>query len=229
MEPPISFQADAIRDEKAKVLSAIPPIQLPETVRGQYRGYRQTPRVAPDSATATFGALKLWIENGRWQGVPFYLRSGKSLAGKSSQIVIEFKCPPHLLFNLPSFTSNQLSLCLQPDEGIHLQFEVKVPDSPEEVRPVNMEFHYSSYFGAAALPDAYDRLLLDVYHGDAALFPREDGIEMAWRLIDPVVQGWASPEAPPLSIYEPGATGPPAADELLAREGRSWWIGCESH
>jgi len=229
MEPPVSFEADAVRNEKIKALSAIPPINLSDTVRGQYRGYQETPNVAPDSQAATFGALRVWVDNWRWQGVPFYLRSGKSLARKATEIIIEFKCPPHLVFNLPAFSPNSLALRIQPDEGIFLSFEVKVPDSAEDTRSVEMDFHYRSYFGSEPLPDAYERLLLDVLNGDASLFPREDGVEAAWRLMDPVIQGWGSPNAPPLVIYEPGSWGPAEAEELIAREGRCWRLAHEAH
>ena len=222
MEPPVSFRADDIRNEKIKVFSAIPPLQLNETVRGQYRGYRRAQKVSPDSQTATYGALKLWVDNWRWQGVPFYLRSGKALARKASEIVLEFKCPPHLLFNLPAFEPNMIALRIQPDEGIFLSFEAKVPDTPEDTRSVEMDFHYHEYFGSGQLPDAYERLLLDVLNGDPSLFPRKDGIEAAWQLMDPIIAGWQTPAAPPLSIYEPGSWGPAAADELLARDGQRW-------
>jgi glucose-6-phosphate 1-dehydrogenase len=229
MEPPACFDADPVRNEKVKVLSAIRPIALSDTVRAQYRGYKEEPYVAPDSQTATYAALKLLVDNWRWQGVPFYLRSGKAVAQKVSEIVIEFKSPPHVMFDLPEhyqLTSNMLSLCIQPDEGIHLKFETKVPDSVQETRSVDMEFHYSSVFDTRRLPDAYERLLLDTLQGDAALFARSDGIEMGWRLIDPIVQGWQSPDAPPLVSYPVGSWGPEEADELLARDEHVWRRGC---
>ena len=218
MEPPASFDADALRNEKVKVLSAIRAIDLGDTLRGQYEGYGQTPGVAVDSQTATYGSLKLFVDNWRWQGVPFYLRSGKALANKSSEIVIRFQCPPHLMFDLPrdyELTPNVLSIFIQPDEGIHLKFETKVPDSPQETRSVDMEFHYRSSFPDAAVPEAYERLLLDALKGDASLFARSDEIDLSWRLIDPLIQAWRSPEAPPLAIYEPGSSGPvwPGAPE----------------
>jgi glucose-6-phosphate 1-dehydrogenase len=232
-EPPASFQADAIRNEKVKVLSAIRPIPsnavAEHTVRGQYRSYRDAPGVAPDSQTATYAAVRLYIDNWRWQGVPFYLRSGKALATKISQIVIQFRCPPHVMFPLPpghGIRSNQLALCIQPDEGIHLRFEAKVPDTFSETRSVNMEFHYANAFGPDAIPEAYERLLLDALQGDASLFTRSDGIERAWQLIDPIIQGWESPSAPPLAIYEPGSWGPPEANEFMAQDGRAWQKGC---
>lgn len=232
MEPPACFEADAVRNEKVKVLNACRPVPLSNTVRGQYSGYRQEPAVAPDSQTATYAALKLFVDNWRWQGVPFYLRSGKALAEKVTEILIEFLCPPHVMFPLPEdyqLTSNILALCIQPDEGIHLRFETKVPDTVVETRSVDMEFHYSSSFDVKRLPDAYERLLLDTLQGDAALFTRSDGIEMAWRLIDPLVAAWESPEAPPLAIYPVGSWGPAEAGELLARDDHLWLRGCGGH
>lgn len=232
MEPPACFEADAVRNEKVKVLNACRPIPLSNTVRGQYSGYRQEPAVAPDSQTATYAVLKLFVDNWRWQGVPFYLRSGKALAEKVTEILIEFLCPPHLMFDLPEdyqLTSNILAMCIQPDEGIHLRFETKVPDTVEETRSVDMEFHYSSSFDVKRLPDAYERLLLDTLQGDAALFTRSDGIEMAWRLIDPLVAAWESAEAPPLAIYPVGSWGPAEAGELLARDDHLWLRGCGGH
>ena len=228
MEPPSSFDADAVRNEKAKVLESIRPILLADSVRGQYAGYRDLEGVAPASQTPTYAALKLNIDNWRWQGVPFYLRSGKSLAEKLSEIVIEFKRPPHLMFQLKDaaeFTPNVLSICIQPDEGIHLRFEAKLPDSSQEMCSVDMNFQYRDYFGAT-LPDAYERLLLDALSGDASLFTRSDGIEACWRLVDPVIQGWEAPAAPPLEVYAPGSWGPDQAVQLLAREGRLWRSGC---
>ncbi len=232
MEPPASLNADAIRNEKVKVLGAIRPISPADTIRAQYEGYCSASGVAPDSQTPTYAALKLHIDNWRWKGVPFYLRSGKALAEKSSEITIRFQAPPDIMFNLAAaegFTPNTLSICVQPDEGIHLKFETKVPDSANESRSVEMDFHYRDSFRDKVLPDAYERLLLDALKNDASLFARSDGIETAWRLIDPILQGWASPEAPPLATYEPGSWGPRAADELLARAGHQWQMGCGRH
>jgi glucose-6-phosphate 1-dehydrogenase len=231
MEPPVSFQADALRDEKAKLLRSIRPIRLEDTVRAQYRGYRQAEGVAPDSQTPTFAALKLSVDNWRWQGVPFYLRSGKAMATKTSEINIVFKCPPHLMFDLPNgrdLISNQLSICIQPNEGINLKFETKVPDSLQDTRSVEMGFEYSTYFGDKPLPDAYERLILDAVKGDASLFTRSDSIEAAWKLVDPVIQGWETHGQPPLVFYEPGSWGPSEADDLLARDGFVWHEGCGS-
>ncbi|MBN1148014.1 MAG: glucose-6-phosphate dehydrogenase [Anaerolineales bacterium] len=232
IEPPASFEADILRNEKVKVLSAVRPILLSDVVLAQYRGYRETQGVAPQSQTPTFAALKLFVDNWRWQGVPFYLRSGKALAEKSSEVNIVFKEPPHLMFDLPDdylLTPNILSLCIQPDEGIHLRFETKVPDSTEETRSVDMDFHYSGSFSGVALPEAYERLLLDVMRSDASLFARSDEIELAWRLIDPLLKSNDAIPAPPIVAYEPGSWGPEEADELLARDGRVWRTGCLYH
>ncbi|MCB9422366.1 MAG: glucose-6-phosphate dehydrogenase [Ardenticatenaceae bacterium] len=232
MEPPASFQADAVRNEKSKLLSAIRPIDLQDTVRAQYVGYAQSEGVIEESQTPTYAALKLYIDNWRWQGVPFYLRSGKALATKASEVIIEFQKPPHMMFDFvedDDFTPNILSICIQPDEGIHLKFEAKVPDQ-RETRSVDMEFHYRSSFDGASLPDAYERLLLDAIKGDAALFTRSDSIEAAWKLVDPVIQGWeTAAKAPPLALYRRKSWGPTEADRLLQRNGRTWRHACSDH
>lgn len=228
MEPPSSFKADILRNEKAKLFESIRPIALADTVRAQYAGYAQAEGVAPGSQTPTFAALKLYIDNWRWQGVPFYLRSGKALQRKTSEIIIEFQSPPHLMFHLPEtsdITPNILSLCIQPDEGIHLRFEAKVPGLEQEMRSVDMDFHYRSSFDGA-LPEAYERLLLEALAGDASLFTRSDSIEAAWRLLDPILQGWETKGTPSLVVYPAGSWGPAEADHLLKRDGRKWRLGC---
>ncbi|MGZ9167063.1 MAG: glucose-6-phosphate dehydrogenase [Anaerolineales bacterium] len=234
MEPPASFDATALRNEKVKVLSAIQPMNEEElarrTVRAQYDGYRAEEGVANESTTPTYAAVRLQIDNWRWQGVPFYLRSGKCLKEKLSQIIIEFKEPPHLLFPKAKdhLTPNMLVLYLQPDEGMHLRFEAKVPDTGSQMRSVDMEFHYADSFGKTAIPEAYERLLLDVLTGDASLFTRADEVETAWGIIDPILRAWESPSGnQPLAFYEPGSRGPTESDELLARENRKWstWDG----
>ncbi|HEX6386919.1 MAG TPA: glucose-6-phosphate dehydrogenase [Anaerolineae bacterium] len=229
MEPPASFEADAVRNEKVKLLSSIRPIDLSDTVRAQYQGYCETEGVAPGSQTPTFAVIKLFVDNWRWKDVPFYLRSGKALAAKNTEINIEFQKPPHLMFEHmveEDFTPNILSLCIQPDEGIHLKLQAKVPDS-RQMRSVDMEFHYRTSFKDNSLPDAYERLLLDAIRGDASLFTRSDGIEAAWRLVDPVIHGWETePDAPPLATYEPGSWGPAEAAELMARDCHVWRYGC---
>ncbi|MCS6992595.1 MAG: glucose-6-phosphate dehydrogenase [Anaerolineales bacterium] len=230
MEPPASFEADAVRNETVKVLKSIRPISLEDTVRAQYEGYRETEGTAPNSQTPTYAALKLFIDNWRWQGVPFYLRSGKALRRKISEIIIEFQRPPHLMFRLPpgaDFSPNLLALTIQPDEGIHLRFQAKVPDSDQDMRPVDMDFHYRDSFNDRSIPEAYERLLLEALDGDASLFTRSDGIEASWMLIDPLLEGWQTPAAPPLVTYPRGTWGPPEADALLARAGHRWRLGRE--
>jgi glucose-6-phosphate 1-dehydrogenase len=212
------------------VLNSIRPVTSGDTVRAQYEGYCDSKEVAPDSQTPTYAALKLFIDNWRWQGVPFYLRSGKALATKTSEIVVEFKCPPHMMFGDVGddcFMPNILSLCIQPDEGIHLKFEAKVPGSYQETRSVDMEFHYRSSFGDGTIPDAYERLLLDALNGDAALFTRSDEIEAAWRLIDPILSHWPETSNPPVFTYRPGSSGPAEADDFIALDGRFWRQECE--
>lgn len=233
MEPPASFDAEAIHNEKAKLLSSIRPISFRDTVRGQYAGYTGISEVSSESQTPTFAALKLYIDNWRWKGVPFYLRSGKSIAQKNTEIIIEFQRPPHLMFGFPNareFIPNLLSLCIQPEEGIHLGFQAKVPDSDRDMRSVEMEFHYPSSFNGVKLPEAYERLLHNALLGDSTLFTRSDSIEIAWRLIDPVVSEWeSSPVVPPLIIYSPGSWGPEEARALLERDERVWRLGCGGH
>ena len=232
MEPPASFKAEAVRNEKVKLFQSIRPIAMSDAVRGQYDGYLDVPGVAPGSQTPTFAALKLAVDNWRWQGVPFYLRSGKALAAKTTEIVVVFQCPPHLMFDLlgqSTVEPNVLSLCIQPDEGLHLQIQAKVPDTMGEMRPVELEFHYRDSF-SGELPDAYEVLLLDALEGDASLFTRSDSIEVAWKLIDAFLLGCEMPGAPPLLPYTKGSWGPPlVADELLARDGRQWLLGCMDH
>jgi glucose-6-phosphate 1-dehydrogenase len=232
MEPPASLNADAIRNEKAKVLGSIRPIHLDNTVRAQYGGYRAAEGVAPDSSTPTYAALKLHIDNWRWKGVPFYLRSGKAMAERTSTIIVEFQAPPDIMFKLGEnrgFTPNMLSICIQPNEGMQLRFETKVPDTVAESHSVNMNFQYRDAFPGVILPDAYERLLLDALKGDASLFARSDEIEAAWRLIDPVLRGYEnSPEVSPVCGYPVGSWGPAEADALLAREGHVWRSGCQS-
>jgi glucose-6-phosphate 1-dehydrogenase len=232
MEPPVSFDASALRNEKVKVLSAIHPMKeedvLRKTVLAQYKGYREEEGVDKDSRTPTFAAVRLQVDNWRWQGVPFYLRSGKSLKEKLSQVTVEFKEPPHLLFpNTEShLTPNMLVLYLQPDEGMHLRFEAKVPDTVSEMRSVDMEFHYEDSFGKTAIPEAYERLLLDVLTGDPSLFTRADEVETAWGIIDPIIRAWDK-QKESLPVYEPGTWGPAESDELLAKDKRKWstWDG----
>ena len=236
MEPPNSMEADSLRNEKVKVLQGVRRWSTQEValnmVAAQYKGYRDERGVAPDSRTPTYIALRLFIDNWRWQGVPFYLRSGKAMAAKSSEIAIQFRRPPHLLFDMSSDreqTANALRLCLQPNEGMHLRFQVKVPDAGMSTRPNAMEFHYESSFGAQAIPEAYERLLQDALQGDASLFMRADQVEQAWAIVQPVLEASELPDAPPMAEYERGSWGPEAADHLPDELGHQWLHLCGDH
>ncbi len=244
MEPPSQMSADAVRDEKVKVLHSIrwlTPETIPlEAVRAQYGAgsvdgsrrpaYRDEPNVAKDSTTPTFAAVRLSIDNWRWSGVPFYLRSGKRLAKRSSEIAIQFKRPPVLMFGHETASAiepNALVIRVQPNEGISLGFELKYPGAklaltPEiEVGRVAMDFSYTEAFGEAGSP-AYETLLLDVLLGDATLFTRSDEVEAAWRVIDPLIHFWEENRPESLPGYAAGSSGPAEADELLQRDGFSW-------
>ena len=231
MEPPAVFDADTLRNEKVKVLSALreiaPDHSARATVRAQYEGYASENGVKPNSTTETFAAMRLFIDNWRWQGVPFYLRSGKLLMQKTSEVTIQFRRPPTQILDVQAgrteLFTNRLSICIQPHEGMHLRFLAKVPDEGMQTRPVDMDFHYRDSFGVNAIPEAYERLLLDAINGDASLFARSDEIELAWSFVDGVRAGWESDYAPPMLLYKPGTWGPRAADDLLGRDGR-WWI-----
>ncbi len=230
MEPPAVFGADTLRDEKVKVLRAVRTVD--RCVRGQYRGYRDEPGVAAGSQTPTYSALQVFIDNWRWKGVPFYLRSGKFLREKTTEIVVQFRHVPHLMFPRSDHNEiprNVLSMCIQPDEGIHLRFEAKEPGVGMRTRSVNMEFHYAQGFGESVLPDAYERLLLDALQGDASLFARADEIELAWTLIDPIAAGGRQTQPEPLAGYERGTWGPIEADDLMSDDGRAWYYGCGRH
>ncbi|GAB4190373.1 MAG: glucose-6-phosphate dehydrogenase [Roseiflexaceae bacterium] len=238
MEPPVGYQADAVRDEKVKVLRAIRPI-APEqvgnyTVRGQYAtgtvsggpvpGYREEPNIAPDSTTETYVALQFTLENWRWAGVPFFLRTGKRLPKRVSEIAIQFKTAPLMLFDAGPQTAldpNILAIRIQPDEGISLRFDSKVPGQVSQIRPVTMDFRYNASFGVES-PEAYERLLLDAMLGDSTLFTRSDEVEASWSLITPIHQGWAAQQATELPAYEAGSWGPRASDEFIGRTGRQW-------
>ncbi len=237
MEPPATFEAEALRDEKVKVLRAIAPLG-PESVardvvRGQYGpgwvaaqqvgGYRSEPEVDPESETETFVAARFEIDDWRWAGVPFYVRTGKRLPKRSSEIAIQFKPVPHRLFrdSAGDPEPNLLALRIQPDEGILLRFGAKVPGLGIDVRAVNMDFTYGSAFNVDS-PDAYETLILDALLGDASLFTRADEVEEAWGIVTPIIDAWIDLPAPAFPDYEAGSWGPAAADELLAREGRRW-------
>ena len=233
MEPPSTFEADTLRNEKVKVLKAVRRISANDApthaVQGQYEGYLDETGVPPESRTATYAAMRLDIDNWRWQGVPFYLRSGKALDSKKTEVLIQFRRPPHLIFpqgTSGDITSNTLSICVQPNEGVHLEFQAKTPDSALDLRPVNLEFHYDQSFGGQEIPDAYERLLLDALNGDASLFIRSDEIEQSWSIIDPLIEGLSDPSVRPPEIYDPGTEGPFGADDFMARDGRSWLGKC---
>jgi glucose-6-phosphate 1-dehydrogenase len=237
MEPPSAIEANAVRDEKVKVVRAIrriPPKEVDMyTVRGQYGlgtiggkpvpGYRDEPNVVKNSTTETYAAFNFFVDNWRWAGVPFYLRSGKRLPRRVSEIAIQFRQAPLQLFGrgAESLQPNLLALRIQPDEGIALRFGSKVPGQALNIRPVKMDFRYGSAFGGEP-PEAYERLQLDCMLGDATLFTRADEVEAAWALIDPIVEGWQASPPADFSNYEAGTWGPKAADEMMARDGRAW-------
>ena len=233
MEAPVRFDATAVRNEKVKVLDAIHPLtprEVPEAgIRGQYRGYLDEPGVPTGSQTATFGAVRLEVDNWRWQGVPFYLRSGKAMSCRTTQIVIGFRQPPLELFadGRRSFhrEANRLVIQIQPAEGIQLHFHTKVPGAGMKLRLTDLEFSYSREF-AGRLPEAYEPLLLDVMEGDASLFARADEVEKSWEIIDPFVRAWGSADMPPIAAYEPGDWGPAASVEWMAAQGRTWFDQC---
>jgi glucose-6-phosphate 1-dehydrogenase len=235
MEPPAAFTADAVRNEKVKALQAIRPIVADEvgryTVRGQYTEYRNEPGVARASTTETFVALKLMIDNWRWSGVPFYLRTGKALPERLTEVAIQFKQPPLMLFTHDehpghagvggTMEPNVLILRIQPNEGIALQIGLKPPGSSLRLQPVELDFNYGAGFGKES-PEAYERLLLDAILGDATLFIRRDEVEAAWSLITPIMEGWAAGNAPKPELYWSGSWGPDAADDLIVMDGRAW-------
>ena len=232
MEAPARFEADAIRDEKVKVLRSIrllkPEEVFADTIRGQYRKYRDEPDVPPDSEAATFGVVKLHIDNWRWQGVPFLLRSGKAMSCRTTQIVIQFRAAPHMMFESgprAPFESNRLVIQVQPAEGIQLHFQTKVPDAGMKLRLTDLSFNFQDKF-TGGMPEAYQRLLLDIMNGDASLFSRADEVELAWSIIDPIQHGWEQPGWPPLALYEAGGWGPPSSVDWMCRQGREWFDSC---
>lgn len=235
MEPPVNLHADAIRNEKVKALQAVRPIRgeeaLHQTVRGQYTasstvpGYLEERGVAQDSTTETYVALKLFVDNWRWAGVPFYLRTGKRLPERVSEIAVQFRRPPNVLFGAGSAPeANTLILRIQPDEGMALRVTAKVPGPTVQLRPVDLDFHYQGGFGVES-PDAYERLLLDAMHGDAALFTRHDETEAAWSLVNDVIGAWSVDADIPLHQYRAGTWGPTASSALLRRDGHRWRNG----
>lgn len=238
MEPPPTFQAGAVRDEKAKVLRSIRPIpveRVPDfAVRGQYAegfvkgqkvpAYRAEPKVAGNSVTETYAAVKLLIDNWRWAGVPFYLRSGKRLAKRVTEISVQFHRVPHLLFrDTPTDTiePNLLGIQIQPNEGITLKFNAKLPGAVMQIRPVIMDFRYGESFGASP-PTAYETLLLDCMLGDGTLFNRVDAVELSWELVEPILTRWKQDGAKGLAFYDAGSWGPAEADAFIQEDGHRW-------
>jgi glucose-6-phosphate 1-dehydrogenase len=239
LEPPSSFEAESVRREKLKVWRAIPSIPVLNAVRGQYgpgvadgrpvAGYRQEERVRPESGTETYAAVKLEVENWRWAGVPFYLRAGKRLKKRATEISIQFKQPPLLIFDRLAQSAacqvikpNLLTIRIQPDEGIALRFGAKVPTTPAiDVCPVNMDFDYEAAFGKSSA-NGYERLLLDAMLGDQTLFAHRDGVETNWALYTPILEAWAAKNAETFPNYAAGSWGPECADHLIARGGHTW-------
>ena len=231
MEAPSHYEADAVRYEKVKVLEATRPLSgadfATQTLRGQYDGYLKEEGVPDDSQTATFAAIKLMVDNWRWQGVPFFLRSGKGMSCRTTQIVVQFRRPPQVLFGNKSsaFEGNRLVIQIQPAEGIQLHFQTKVPDAGMNLRMTELDFDFRREFPKAP-PDAYQRLLQDVAAGDASLFARSDEVELAWGVIDPIIEAWKSPAAPPLLTYQPGLWGPLESTEWMRGHGEEWFDVC---
>jgi glucose-6-phosphate 1-dehydrogenase len=238
MEPPISFEADAVHDEQAKILRALQPFTpesvLTRAVRGQYgegtvdgewvAGYRSEAKVAPDSDTETFVAMGISIDNWRWAGVPFYLRTGKRLPARVTEVAIQFKRAPFVLFrktSVETLSTNELVLHIQPDEGISLRFDAKIPGPVLRLGPVDMDFKYKDHFGTTP-STGYERLLYDCMLGDATLFQRADMVEAGWSVVQPVLDVWKALPARSFPNYAAGTWGPKEADELLGRDGRSW-------
>jgi glucose-6-phosphate 1-dehydrogenase len=238
MEPPVGLDADAVRDEKGKLLRSVRRIAAEEVaaaaVRGQYGpgivesklapGYRQEQGAASNSPTPTYAAMRLLVDNWRWEGVPFYLRSGKRSANRVTEIAIEFKRPPMLLFkacDLERINPNVLVLRIQPDEGVSLTFQVKPPGHDIIIRPLSLDFKYEQAFGSSP-PEAYETLLEDCIEGDSTLFTRHDWVELAWALMDPIIQVWELSKPKNFPNYAAGTWGPREADEFIEREGRRW-------
>jgi glucose-6-phosphate 1-dehydrogenase len=236
MEPPLSYDGLALRNETLKVLQAVRPINVPhDSVLGQYGAgeteegavvaYRDEKNVREGSTTPTFVALKLMLDNWRWSGVPFYLRTGKRLPRKIAEITLQFKPTPHLMFpinNGQPLQGSRLTFCLQPDEGILYTFLAKQPGPDICLRPVTMHFRYDLTFGIDTPPSAYEWLLHDAMQGQQTLFPRSDWIYRAWAIVDPLLEQWEARPSPELPNYAAGTWGPDAANRLLERDGRKW-------
>lgn len=232
MEAPVRYNADMVRDEKVKVLRAVRPLAggdfARDTLRGQYDGYATAEGVPAGSQTATFAALKLHVDNWRWNGVPFYLRSGKAMSCRTTQIVIQFREPPYMLFSdgpRKHCEADRLVIQVQPAEGIQLHFQTKVPDAGMKLRMTDLDFTFAREF-KGSMPDSYQRLLLDAMNGDASLFARSDEVELAWGIVDPILAAWNSPAAPPLDIYPKNEWGPEHCDQWMREQGREWFDVC---
>jgi len=232
MEMPSQFESDLVRNEKAKLLQAIRRIEgaaaVAGTVRAQYRGYRDEPGVDPQSQVATFAAVKLFVDNWRWQGVPFYLRSGKAMNCRTTQIVVQFRQPPHIMFPAARRRppeANRVVIHIQPAEGIQILFQTKVPDAGMKLRETHLDFRFSSQF-ENALPDAYERLLLDVFSGDQSLFARSDEVELAWGIVDPILAAWNELGLPDLAYYARDTWGPTECQKWIWADDREWLDAC---
>jgi glucose-6-phosphate 1-dehydrogenase len=234
MEPPVSFDAEDVRAKKAEIFKAVHPLALSDVVRGQYdagtvageavKAYRAEDNVARDSNVETFVAMRLMIDNWRWAGVPFYLRTGKRMNVRSTEIAIRFKKAPHALFRetvVEELDADWLIVRVQPDEGIRLRFNAKRPGPSMTLESVAMEFKYKDYFRQAPAV-GYETLIYDCLIGDATLFQRADQVEAAWSLVEPVLRGWENTTPRHFPNYGAGSEGPSAANDLLARDGRSW-------
>jgi glucose-6-phosphate 1-dehydrogenase len=232
MEAPIRYESVFVRDEKVKILEAVrrlePEDVTRDTRRGQYKGYCEEPDVPPNSQTATWAALKLHVDTWRWKGVPFYLRSGKAMSCRTTQIVVQFRDAPHVLFApdaVHGVGANRLVIQVQPAEGIQLQLQTKVPDQGMRLRLTDLDFSFLREY-RGTMPDSYQRLLLDALLGDSSLFARSDEVEAAWKIIDPINEAWKTAAAPPLEIYEPGIWGPESSTRWMEEQHREWFDVC---
>lgn len=232
MEAPAKYDAQLVRDEKVKVLQAVRGMAdediARDTIRARYDGYLAEKDVPAGSTTATFAGIKLHIDNWRWQGVPFFLRSGKAMSCRTTQIVIQFRCPPLTLFpnkTQSSMDTNRLVIQVQPAEGIQLHFQTKVPDAHMQLRMTEFDFRFDREF-KSELPDAYQRLLLDAINGDASLFARRDEVDLAWGIVDPIVSAWSRPSAPAMGEYKVGQWGPASSNDWIRAHGREWFDMC---
>jgi len=234
MEPPASFDAESVRDKKAELFRAVHQVEPADAVRGQYgagtidgkriRGYREEDHVAPGSFVETYAALKLCIDNWRWAGVPFYLRTGKRLTKRWTEIAIRFRDAPLMLFGCKQVNvlkDNWMILHIQPEEGIRLKFNAKKPGPEMDLDSVAMDFRYKDWFKQAPAV-GYETLLYDCMQGDATLFQRADQVESSWRVVDPLIRAWNAAPQEQFPNYTAGTPGPKAADALLARDGRAW-------